>query len=104
MGRDRCGQSNEVSAMPLAVPTEATTSCSDSGEQTRQALPEQHQVLGDHQSHGSTACTVVPAAGALVTVSVPPIDPLDSVALSRWSPCAGTCGTTCPTATSKSCL
>src|SRR5205085_5976907 len=41
------------------------------GEQPRQPLAQEHGVLGDHGSHGSSTRRVVPPPGGLVSVSVP---------------------------------
>ena len=41
-------------------------------EQTPETLAKQHLVLGDHDTHGSSAVSVVPAPGALSIRRVPP--------------------------------
>ena len=41
-------------------------------EQAREALAQQHRVLGDHDPHGSSTAIRVPAPGGLSSASVPP--------------------------------
>ena len=41
-------------------------------EQAPEPLAQQHLVLGDHDPHGSSAVSVVPAPGSLSMRSVPP--------------------------------
>ena len=41
-------------------------------EEPRQALPQEHLVLRDHYSHGSSAVRTVPWSGLLSIASVPP--------------------------------
>src|SRR5215467_11734670 len=62
------------------------------GEHPGEPVPQQHRVLGDHDSHGSSAVMVVGPPGGLSMLSVP------STAAARWasprrpvlSPAAGT--------------
>ena len=41
-------------------------------EEARQALPQEHLVLRDHYSHGSSTVRTVPGLGWLSIASVPP--------------------------------
>ena len=55
-----------------ASPTRPTTSWPASSSRPREALAEQRRVLGDHDSHGSTASIRVPRPDGLSSASVPP--------------------------------
>ena len=44
------------------------------GEQPGQPVPQQHRVLGDHDSHGSSAVMTVGPPGGLSMISVPSTD------------------------------
>ena len=49
----------------VGVATAATTSIAAVGEHPGQAVPQQHRVLGDHDSHGSSAVMMVGPPGGL---------------------------------------
>ena len=55
-----------------ASPSEADDLVAAVLEQAAQPLAQEHLILGDQDSHGSSAISVVPEPGALSIRSVPP--------------------------------
>ena len=61
-----------ASRQPVCVPEGRDDLVSGVLEQSREPLAEQYLILGDHDPHGNSAVSVVPAPWSLSMRSVPP--------------------------------